>query len=149
MIDALRIKYIFLFSLDPPRLPENLTRHKDVIENNPIVLLCPAAGTPTPLITWYKDDVLITGDQLGFVILEDGSLQVSDSEAADSGVYRCVAENDAGRVDHDVELKVLGKLLTQLKFIQLSPVVQNLTKSLSNMALKFVVTYGKYIDIFC
>ena len=105
---------IILFLADPPRLPENLTEYDEVIENNPIVLLCPAAGTPTPLITWYKDDVLITGDQLGFVILEDGSLQVSDSEAADSGVYRCVAENDAGKVEHEVDLKVLGKWLLAL-----------------------------------
>ena len=98
-----------MFLSEPPRFPENLTKHKDVIENNPIVLLCPAAGFPIPLITWYKDDVLITGEQLGYVILGDGSLQLSDSAAADSGVYRCVAENDAGKVDYDIELKVLGE----------------------------------------
>ena len=101
-------KIMLLFS-EPPHLPQNLTKYKDVIENNPIILACPAAGYPIPLITWYKDDVLITGDQLDFVILEDGSLQLSDSAAQDSGVYRCVAENDAGQIDHDIELKVLGR----------------------------------------
>lgn len=80
-----------------------------MIEDNPIILQCPAVGTPIPLITWYKDGVLITGDQIGIVILEDGSLEISETEASDSAVYTCIAENQAGEVKHEVEVKVIGK----------------------------------------
>ncbi|KAL4218919.1 Hemicentin-1 [Mactra antiquata] len=92
---------------DPPGLPENLTTYTDVLEDNPIILQCPASGTPTPLITWYKNDVLITGDLIGLAILEDGSLQILATKADDSAKYKCVAENQVGRIDHEVDVKVL------------------------------------------
>lgn len=93
-------------------MPENLTTYVDVLEDNPVILQCPATGTPTPLITWYKNDILITGDQVGLVILEDGSLQILATEADDSATYKCVAENEVGKIDHEVDVKVLGNFFT-------------------------------------
>ncbi|XP_060552023.1 hemicentin-1-like isoform X2 [Ruditapes philippinarum] len=95
--------------LDPPKLPSNLTKYKEIIEGSPVVIRCPASGTPQPLITWYKDGLLITGDHGGLAILDDGSLEILDAEAEDSSVYTCIAENQAGEVEHDVEVKVIVK----------------------------------------
>ncbi|WAR30600.1 HMCN1-like protein [Mya arenaria] len=91
---------------DPPTLPANLSVSREVVEKNPVILHCPASGTPPPIITWYKDGVLISGEQLDVVILEDGSLQLLAADAEDSGSFRCVAENQAGTVSHEVDLKV-------------------------------------------
>jgi hypothetical protein len=99
----------FTLFLDPPKLPSNLTKYKEIIEGSPVVIRCPASGTPQPLITWYKDGLLITGDHGGLAILDDGSLEILDAEAEDSSVYTCIAENQAGEVEHDVEVKVIGK----------------------------------------
>lgn len=56
-------------SLDPPSLPANLTKHKDVIEDNPIILHCPAIGTPRPVIMWYKDNILVSGNEVCVTVL--------------------------------------------------------------------------------
>jgi len=45
---------------DPPTLPANLTTYRDVIEGNPIILRCPATGTPRPTITWFRRNNVIT-----------------------------------------------------------------------------------------
>lgn len=100
--------------LDPPSLPSNLTKYKEIIEGSPVVIRCPASGTPPPLITWFKNGLLITGDQDGVEILEDGSLEILDAEAEDSSVYTCTAENQAGEVEHDFEVKVIGKNILTL-----------------------------------
>lgn len=44
--------------------------------------------------------------------MEDGSLQILASEAEDTGRYRCVAENRAGKVEHEISVKILGKRLS-------------------------------------
>ena len=46
--------------------------------------------------------------QVGVVVLEDGSLQILASEAGDTGLYKCVAENRAGSVQHEIRVKILG-----------------------------------------
>ena len=43
-------------------------------------------------------------------MLDDGSLEIDDAEAVDSGAYQCLARNVAGNISHAVDLKVLGRL---------------------------------------
>ena len=80
-------------------------------------------GTPPPLITWYKDDVLLTGDEAGVTFLDDGSLELYNVDAKDTADYRCVATNAAGEVEHTVALHVLSKYnflipITELKILK-------------------------------
>ena len=100
------------FIVEPASLPANLTTFRDIIEGNDVILRCPATGTPPPLITWYKDGSLITGDFAGVIILEDGSLQIINTDADDTASYKCVAENVAGKDEHEVDLKVYGQYIT-------------------------------------
>ena len=93
----------------PPKLPVALPGYTEVVEQNPVILPCPAEGSPRPRIVWTKNGVPLTGSELGIKLLEDGSLEIDDAEAEDSGAYKCLAKNVAGNVSHAVDLKVLGR----------------------------------------
>ena len=82
-----------------------------MVEFNPIILPCPAQGTPAPRITWFKDGRPLTGAELGIQLLDDGALELKSAEAGDSGDYRCLAENVAGIAEREVTVKVLSKIL--------------------------------------
>lgn len=84
---------------DPPFFPPFITNHTQVIENNPATIPCPAVGTPPPLITWYKNDVLLTGDETGVTFLDDGGLELYNVNAKDTATYKCVATNAAGETE--------------------------------------------------
>ena len=82
-----------------------------IIENNRITIPCPVSGTPTPIVTWFKDGEVITGNEIGFRIMADGSLQLDRAQAEDSGSYVCFAANVAGNMTHNVDLDVFCELL--------------------------------------
>ncbi|CAG5129711.1 unnamed protein product, partial [Candidula unifasciata] len=90
-----------------PEISGIYQEYNDVVEANPVILPCPAVGTPKPHVTWYKDNVVLTEEELGITQLEDGSLQIDDTRVADSGRYECVAENIAGVANRHFELKIL------------------------------------------
>ncbi|XP_062570988.1 hemicentin-1-like isoform X1 [Saccostrea cucullata] len=92
---------------DPPSLPPFVSNFTQVIENNAVTIPCPAVGTPRPVIRWYKEDVLLTGDESGVTFLDDGALELDNVGAEDTAVYKCVASNPAGEIDHSVALHVL------------------------------------------
>ncbi|CAH1786157.1 unnamed protein product, partial [Owenia fusiformis] len=92
---------------NPPFIPVDIPFNMSIIENNPLLLLCPAKGTPPPVINWYKDGVEITGNEIGVRILRDGSLQFDRAQASDAGEYKCVATNVAGNATHTNKVKIL------------------------------------------
>lgn len=79
---------------------------------------CAATGKPTPVLTWYKDDVELTSSNgLSITNTTNGSyvqriLTISSLVEADDGVYRCTASNmlPNGTVTHSspFELDVVG-----------------------------------------
>jgi len=44
----------------------------EVVFNNTLSLTCPAAGTPTPEITWFYNGQPIPGNTSEFRLLQDG-----------------------------------------------------------------------------
>ncbi len=61
------------------------------------VVQCGVSGSPTPTVTWYKDEDLVSlGGRIGQV--DTGSLQISDFQGSDEGRYHCVASNAVGSV---------------------------------------------------
>lgn len=101
-------EHIFSFP-DPPKIPTDTPKNTSVIESRKAILPCPAYGTPPPIIEWYKDGVLLTGNEIGVRILGDGSLVFDSTQASDAGAYECVARNVAGNWSHVIEFKVYGK----------------------------------------
>ena len=67
---------------DPPRIPSSTANSTEVILGNRVVLPCPALGTPTPRITWYKDGKVVTGNELGVKLLTG---EVTSNEKRVSG----------------------------------------------------------------
>ncbi|XP_054030144.1 hemicentin-2 [Dryobates pubescens] len=59
-------------------------------------LLCAAAGTPPPRISWTANGQLLTGGVLGHS--GRSTLQRQAATQADSGTYVCQAENSAGAI---------------------------------------------------
>uniref|UniRef100_A0A8D2LU18 Immunoglobulin superfamily DCC subclass member 4 n=1 Tax=Varanus komodoensis TaxID=61221 RepID=A0A8D2LU18_VARKO len=72
--------------------PESQT----VMENGTAHFKCRIEGLPPPGITWEKDNVTVPPDPR-FIVLPNGILQIIDVKKRDTGVYRCVASNSAGK----------------------------------------------------
>jgi hemicentin len=83
-------------------------KNASIIENNRVVLPCPARGTPLPKIRWYKNGIPLSGNEIGERVMPDGSLQLEHARANNTGRYTCLAENVAGNVSHIIELIVYG-----------------------------------------
>ena len=75
------------------------------------VLVCDADGLPKPDITWMKDGTeLATTSGSQYTVQRTGSLQLSEVTVNDSGLYECIATNDAGTARRQVVLSVQGNL---------------------------------------
>ena len=69
-------------------------------------------GEPTPVVSWYKDNVLIR-NSANMQITSKGtvhSLQIPEIFTEDSGVYKVVVASPLGRFESECEVKVEGNL---------------------------------------
>jgi len=80
-----------------------------IIENNRVILSCPARGTPLPKIRWYRNSIPLAGNEVGERVMPDGSLLLEHAHANNTGRYTCIAENIAGNVTLTIDLIVYGK----------------------------------------
>ena len=73
-----------------------------------LTLTSPATGTPQPIISWYKDGTQLTeSDDVSF--LSDGSLEVKNFEAEDSGTYQSRATSGEQVDSQDTEVILAGE----------------------------------------
>jgi len=84
----------------------------EVVVNETITLFCPAAGVPSPEVTWFRDQQPLdnqTDD--GIVVLDDGwRLHIAHARTSHASRYFCRAENVAGISEKHFDLSVLGEL---------------------------------------
>lgn len=69
--------------------------------SSPFTLKCEAKGSPTPVITWFKNGEVLTIEPGRQMVLPLGdlfflSVQHRGRRDTDSGVYFCEARNEAG-----------------------------------------------------
>ncbi|KAK2835266.1 hypothetical protein Q5P01_015750 [Channa striata] len=77
-----------------------------VIINSPLQLECHATGTPTPVITWYKDGKPVKQGEGLRVAASGRQLIVSRAQVTDTALFQCVATNEAGDNERDFNVVV-------------------------------------------
>lgn len=84
---------------------------RSAILGETIELTCKARGSVNPTINWQKD-----GSYIGFYVSGSrfhlklsGSLQITNVQRSDSGVYTCIATTPGGYKNASATLKVLSK----------------------------------------
>ena len=80
-------------------------------ERDTVRLECRVIGSPEPDVKWYKEDEPLLGD--GRYQFEQSAdlhiLTISNASVADSGMYKCVARNSAGKAHCYADLTIIGK----------------------------------------
>jgi len=92
---------------EPPYISDNRPSNVSVLENSGMTLPCPAVGTPTPHVNWYKDGYPLTGADVGVRVRPDGALRLDQAQSSDAGLYTCHAQNVAGNTSKDFDVQVL------------------------------------------
>ncbi|XP_071052256.1 protein sax-3-like isoform X2 [Onthophagus taurus] len=73
--------------------------------NSMAVLHCEAIGTPTPVISWYKEEVgILQSEKINTTL--SGILMIQHLEKTDSGKYTCVASSRGGKATWSGFLRV-------------------------------------------
>ena len=73
-----------------------------VIEGHNVTLFCNASGNPVPTITWTRNGSVLTSSVPRIRFEEESKeLTITSINRADSGEYRCVANNSEGNVTSD------------------------------------------------
>ena len=52
----------------------------------------------------------MTGNEIGVILNDDGSLDITNARADDAGAYKCEASNPAGSVFHVIDLDIFREL---------------------------------------
>ncbi|XP_053737549.1 hemicentin-1 isoform X1 [Synchiropus splendidus] len=77
-----------------------------VIINSPLELECQASGTPSPVITWYKDGKPVRQSEGLRVAASGRRLIISRAQVSDTARFQCVATNEAGDHERDFDVSV-------------------------------------------
>lgn len=113
---------LFFFFLISETIPELIYTfiEQNVRPGPHISLKCSATGTPPPQFTWVLDSQpifdLSTTNRYRIGQFVDGSgdvithLNISHVRSDDGGLYKCIASNSIGYVEHAARLNVYGKL---------------------------------------
>uniref|UniRef100_A0A6I8SSN7 Sidekick cell adhesion molecule 2 n=1 Tax=Xenopus tropicalis TaxID=8364 RepID=A0A6I8SSN7_XENTR len=97
----------YLTVLEPPQFVKEPDRHLTAEMEKVVEIPCQAKGVPQPIISWYKDAVLIDiRRDARFRLVSSGSLRISGLIPDDTGMFQCFARNEAGEVQTSTYLAV-------------------------------------------
>lgn len=82
-------------------------KYQEILEGLPLILPCLVTGTPSPNITWFKNDELIVENDKIQIMNDDKFLNIPESSSSDTGNFSCHAENEAGSISFDFNVKIL------------------------------------------
>ncbi|XP_012591877.2 hemicentin-1 [Microcebus murinus] len=100
-------QHIQLHVHEPPRLEDaGKMLNETVVVNSPVQLECKAAGNPSPVITWYKDNRPLSGSASMTFSNRGQILGIESAQISDAGLYKCVAINSAGATELFYSLQV-------------------------------------------
>ena len=89
----------------------NSVENQQILDGLPIILHCPAGGTPAPEFNWFKDGVLLNLQSDNNVVIVDNGrrLRIAQATSENAGRYSCVAFNEAGEAEKLFQIDVLGR----------------------------------------
>lgn len=98
------------YSSAPPTIKgPSETSEVSVVLGFPTVLPCDVEGSPTPSITWLKDNQpIVSSPQLTYT-RGGQALRLGSAQGDSTGLYTCRATNPAGSAIKQYSLSVLGK----------------------------------------
>ncbi|XP_073903349.1 hemicentin-1 isoform X3 [Castor canadensis] len=92
---------------EPPSLEDaGKVLNETVVVNSPIQLECKAAGSPLPVITWYKDSHPLLGSSSITFLNRGQIIDIESAQVSDAGIYKCVAINSAGATELFYSLQI-------------------------------------------
>ncbi|MCJ8728710.1 hypothetical protein PDJAM_G00007530 [Pangasius djambal] len=104
---------------------------------------CAINGIPEASITWERNRTTLSTDDDRYTLLPNGILQVTGVRHADSGMYRCVAENIANtRYSHEALLAVTVATPRTYKEPVILSGPQNLTINVHQTAILECIATG-------
>ncbi|KAJ6636829.1 Hemicentin-1, partial [Pseudolycoriella hygida] len=96
-----------LLVVAPPKLTTHANPREITVEGSQIALPCQVYALPPPKITWFFNNETLSTNVRKYV-LENGTLSFK-ALFADSGTYKCVAENEIGTLVQELVLVVYVK----------------------------------------
>lgn len=109
---------------EPPKFLKKLDK-KNVVEGDAVQLEVVVTGTPKPSVKWTLDKEPVEETKRVHILVQGNRhiLHIEKTELDDEAEYKCVAENNSGRVECTCELLVDEKssqpeFLTELKDVQ-------------------------------
>ncbi|VDN97244.1 unnamed protein product, partial [Rodentolepis nana] len=124
----------------PPQVVKALPRYLTINEGEGVTLECSFVGRPEPVITWYKDSVVLQTSP-NVEITQVGStaiVNLTDSNIQDAGHYRAVASNRVGVCQSEIHMNILPNERTP-RSLDVSPFHEgppNFSKPLRDIYLK-------------
>ncbi|PVD21525.1 hypothetical protein C0Q70_17323 [Pomacea canaliculata] len=92
----------------PTILEDDAELRPRVLENSTLTLACPAIGIPDPEVMWFHNGQPLSTETASHAQLSDDGrvLVISSVLVADTGLYVCVATNEAGEAEKHFDLQV-------------------------------------------
>ncbi|KAJ8728981.1 hypothetical protein PYW07_006677 [Mythimna separata] len=86
--------------LVPPPTPKESSKKVIASVEKPLVLTCPAVGSPLPSVMWIKHPYTeINGDERVLLSDDNFSLIINKTEVTDGGKYSCIMMNKVGTTE--------------------------------------------------
>ncbi|XP_061844533.1 neuronal cell adhesion molecule isoform X24 [Colius striatus] len=91
---------------EPPRILTPPNKLYQVITDNPALLDCAYFGSPKPEIEWFKGvkGSILRGNE--YIFHDNGTLEIPVAQKDSTGTYTCVARNELGKIQNEVQLEV-------------------------------------------
>jgi len=74
------------------------------VRGQDVIIRCEAFGKPAPAYTWTRAGITLLGDRY---LVNGGTLTIRNLVKEDTATYSCIAENNSGRSEANINLAVL------------------------------------------
>ncbi|KAK3542298.1 hypothetical protein QTP86_021960, partial [Hemibagrus guttatus] len=129
-----------LRALEAPSIVNNLSDQRVNVSDS-TMLVCEARGTPTPVITWTKDNQTVVKGSGVILAQSNRLLTIQRVKKEDSGLYTCTACNKQGCISIQSQLTVEARINREgcvRKGIR--------RKTLPNLTMRIVSTLNFILD---